>query len=174
MGFVSPQFDFIDGRFAHRRIKTLEVIYSEQQQAVSSDPVELVATPLIINQGTGQLQPGVSLVVTDVDPGVAILPNKICDLFVVTWQIVDSTGAVLAGPITSLVSDAVDVPGAGLGPSQTVVQKHDIQIGFCVIPVDLNEDGLFDVFYVMLDIDFCLVVAQEVVLKVDAAQPFCP
>jgi len=174
VGFTSPQFDFIDGRFTHRRMKTLEVIFTKDLQATSGDPEEITATTEIINLSTGQLQPGVSLVVTDVDPGVAVLPNKICDLFLVTWQIVDTAGNILAGPFTTTVSDAVDVPGAGIGPSQTVVQKHDIQIGFCVIPVDTNEDGLFDTIFVTLHIDFCLVVAQEVVLKINAAQPFCP
>lgn len=173
MGFASPQFDFIDGRFNHRRMKTLEVIFTKDIQATSSDPQEITAASNIIDLVTGQLQPGVRIVVIDVDPGVAVIPNKVCDLFLVEWQIVDSTGDILAGPFTTTVSDAVDVPGAGIGPSQTVVQKHDIQIGFCVIPVDTNEDGLFDTIYVTLHIDFCLVVAQEVVLKVDAAQPFC-
>jgi hypothetical protein len=174
VGFVSPQFDFIDGRFTHRRMKTLEVIFTQDLQALSNAPQEIAASASIINLGTGQLQPGVSLVVTDVDPGVAVLPNKICDLFLVTWQIVDASGGLLAGPFTTTVSDAVDVPGAGIGPSQTVVQKHDIQIGFCVIPVDTDDDAMFDTIYVTLHIDFCLVVAQEVVLKVNAAQPFCP
>jgi hypothetical protein len=179
VGFISPQFDFIDQRFTHRRIKTLDVICTENVQAVLDDP-ELVVDddPDLVNQiidpDTGQLQPGVSVVVTDIDPGVSVVPNKVCNIFVVTWQIVDSTGTVLAGPFTNVVSDEVDCPGAGVGPSQTVVQKHDIQVMVCLIPVDTDDNGEFDTLYGTIDIDYCLVVANEVILKINAARPFCP
>lgn len=179
MGFQSPQFDFIDQRFSHRHMKTLEIICSKQVQATSSDPQEIpILDPYgaiqAFSPATGQLLPGNRVVITDIDPGVAVLPNKVCNIFLITWSIVDSTGDIIEGPFTSTVNDAVECPGAGLGPNQTVVQKHDIQVKFCFVPVDTDEDGTFDVVYATTDVEYCLVVAQEVILKVDAAQPFCP
>jgi hypothetical protein len=179
MGFRSPQFDFIDQRFTHRHMKTLEVICSEDVQATSSDPQEIDISSTYsgvqaFSQATGQVLPGNRIVVTDIDPGATVLPNKVCNIFLVTWSVVDSTGDVLEGPFTTTVTDAVKCPGAGLGPGQTVVQKHDIQVMFCVTPVDTDEDGTFDVVYVTVDVEYCLVVAQEVILKVNGAQPFCP
>ncbi|NLN19014.1 MAG: hypothetical protein GX162_07055 [Firmicutes bacterium] len=174
MGFQSPQFDFIDNRFLHRRIKTLAVICTQEVQATLDDPAGPFGVAGILDPSTGELLPGLRIVVTDIDPGVGVVPNKVCNVFVVTFQIVNSAGAVVLGPLTVTVSDAVPCPGAGLGPGQTVVQKHDIQVGFCLIPVDTDENGIFDSFYITLHIDYCLVVAQETILKVDAATPFCP
>ncbi|HHT26894.1 MAG TPA: hypothetical protein GXZ82_06570 [Firmicutes bacterium] len=179
MGFQSPQFDFIDQRFSPRHMKTLEVLCSKHVQATSSDPQEIDisgtynGTPAF-SPATGQLLPGNRIVVSDIDPGATVIPNKVCNIFLVTWSIVDSTGDVLEGPFTTTVADAVKCPGAGLGPNQTVIQKHDIQVMFCTTPVDTDDDGAFDVVYVTLDVEYCLVVAQEVVLKVNVAQPFCP
>jgi hypothetical protein len=173
MGFQSPQFDFIDNRFMHHRIKTLEVICSEQVQATLDDPLGPFGTSGILDPSTGELLPGLRTVVTDVDPGVGVKANKVCNVFVVAFQIVNATGAVLLAD-TATVSDEVPCPGAGIGPGQTVVQKHDIQIGFCLIPVDTNEDGILDNFFITLDIEYCLVVAKEAILKINAAAPFCP
>ncbi|MGI6082398.1 MAG: hypothetical protein ACOYEP_05965 [Limnochordia bacterium] len=174
MGFQSPQFDFIDNRFRHQRIKTLEVICTEDVQATLDDPVGPFGLGGILDPSTGELLPGLQIVVTDVDPGVGVTANKICNVFVVTFQIVNSSGTVLLGPLTATVSDEVDCPGAGVGPGQTVVQKHDIQIGFCLIPIDSDENGIFDTFFITLDIEYCLVVAKETILKINAAAPFCP
>ncbi|NLN19013.1 MAG: hypothetical protein GX162_07050 [Firmicutes bacterium] len=174
MGFQSPQFDFIDNRFRHLRIKALEVICTQEVQATLDDPLGPFGLAGILDPSTGELLPGLQIVVTDVDPGVGVATNKICNVFVVTFQIVDSAGTVVLGPLTATVSDEVDCPGAGVGPGQTVVQKHDIQIGFCLIPVDTNEDGIFDSFFITLDIEYCLVVAKEGILKINAATPFCP
>jgi hypothetical protein len=173
VGFQSPQFDFIDNRFLHRRIKTLEVICSEQVQATLDDPIGPNPIGGILDPSTGELLPGLRIVVTDIDPGVGVVPNKVCNVFVISFQIVNPSGVVLLGT-TATVSDAVRCPGAGTGPGQTVVQKHDIQVGFCLIPVDTNEDGIFDAFFITLDIEYCLVVAKETVLKINAAAPFCP
>lgn len=173
MGFQSPQFDFIDNRFMHRRIKTLEVICTEQVQAVLDDPLGPFSLSGILEPSTGELLPGLRIVVTDIDPGVGVMPNKICDVFVIAFQIVNATGAVLLAQ-TATVSEDVRCPGAGVGPGQTVVQKHDIQVGFCLIPVDTNEDGTFDSFFITVDVEYCLVVAKETILKINAATPFCP
>ena len=149
MGFQSPQFDFIDNRFLHRRIKTLAVICTHEVQATLDDPAGPFGVAGILDPSTGELLPGLRIVVTDIDPGVGVVPNKVCNVFVVTFQIVNSAGAVVLGPLTVTVSDAVPAPVQDLART-TVVQKHDIQVGFCLIPVDTDENGIFDSFYITL------------------------
>lgn len=173
MGFQSPQFDFIDNRFINRHIKTLDVICTEKVQATLPTPLGPFGAAGIIDPTTGQLLPGFTIVVTDIDPGVGLAPNKVCNVFVITFSILNPAGAAVL-TLTATVSDAVDCPGAGTGPSQTVVQKHDIEIDFCIIPVDTNEDGIIDSFFINPDVTYCLVVANEVILKVNAASIFCP
>jgi len=68
--------------------------------------------------------------------------------------------------ICSVVSQKL--PGFGFKGAEEQIEVH-----FCAIPVATNN-GLFDTLFVSVDIDYCLIVADETIMKVKAAQPFCP
>lgn len=98
----------------------------------------------IVNPVTGELLEGVQGQLLDLDRGDSVIANKVCNVFSVTFQIVNVGPplVVLAGPFTVVVSDEFDCPGAGVLPGTTDVRKQDITVRFCIVPV-LDDDGTY-------------------------------
>ena len=88
-----------------------------------------------------------------------------------TWQLrittTDTSGS--ANAIVTYREDAVVCPvDLTQWPGQTVVQKHDVEFRLIGEPTAVGQ--LVTVNFV---INYCLVVAKEVLLKVNGAIPFC-
>ena len=85
----------------------------------------------------------------------------------------------LAVTVTLPLTDSIEVPGAGTGPGETIVQKHDMQIetgtvAATVVSVEaVGVDALTLTLGLQATVEYCLVVAKEKILKVNGAETFC-
>jgi hypothetical protein len=128
-----------------------------------------------LNERTGKLEQEVGL-----EPAgppilrtVTILPGKVINMGVVPVRLlVERQTAIKLIEIP--FQHVLDCPGAEPGD---LVQKHDVQIeGFSLSPIRLLEPDLCCLrLHLILKVVLkaCIIVAQETILRVDAARPFC-
>jgi len=176
MGIGFNQFDFIDNRFIAHQIKALDVICKEQVQVTDTTTLAETACGTVVDPATGELQEGVFVDIVNIDAAVGIIPNKVVNTFVVTLQLRQrdpQTGAIteLGSPFDVTINDGIECRGAGTGPGETVVQKHDIQASPSITVTGTAATGFFLHFTVA--IHYCLIVAKETILKVRGAEKFC-
>ena len=165
-------FDPIENRFFNQRVKVPLVVC--QQHVQEFGDITIPAPPgLILDPLTGQLNAAVtlSLAGTPVLRTVTVLPDKVINQGVVPVSL--SVDGVVAIPLIEIPFQAVmDCPGARPGD---IVQKHDFQIeGFSISPVQGSVAGVPTLNLVLkVVVEFCLIVASERILKVNAAETFC-
>ncbi len=162
-------FDVIDDRFFHHKIKA-NVVINESKVQSFGDVTVLAPSNLTFDFTTGLF----NLPVTIVQVGSpqlltnTILPDKIVNQGIVTVNVLVD-GVVQIQNLQIPWQDMVDVPGVR---PLAVVQKHDFQIeGFSFAPVIIGTalNLIIKVVY-----EYCLIVATEQVIKVNAADLFCP
>lgn len=166
------QIDYIDNRFFHQRLKVQKVICTERVQEFGDvtipAPVGVTLDPL-----TGQLSANVTLTPVGIPQirTVTVLLDKVINQGIVTASL-SVNNVVVIPSIEIPFQGIIDCPGAKPGD---LVQKHDVQIeGFSVSPVQLLVGGLPVLNLVLkVVIDLCVVVTEETIMKINAAEPFC-
>lgn len=156
MGFLSDQL--MQENFQDHRLKTLKVICKEKIQQPNNQ-ITYGVPGVPINPFTVRIVPLSFTSIVDQD--------KVFN----TWQLrittTDTSGS--ANAIVTYREDAVVCPvDLTQWPGQTVVQKHDVEFRLIGEPTAVGQ--LVTVNFV---INYCLVVAKEVLLKVNGAIPFC-
>ncbi|MHB1393281.1 MAG: DUF3794 domain-containing protein [Clostridia bacterium] len=171
---MSNQLDFIDNRFFHQRVKVLKVICQKNIQEFG-DLTIVAPVGLILDPVTGLLNSPVTLELAGTPQlrTVTVLPDKIINQGVVPVSLLVD-GVVSIQSLEIPFQAVIECPGAMPGD---IVQKHDFQIeGFSITPVQLPVVGLPTLqlnLVLKVVVEFCLVVASERILKVDAAETFC-
>lgn len=171
MGIGTNQFDFIDARFRSHRIKVLDVVCCEAGQAVEIVTADAAVADELRDPTTGDVILGRVLRASITDATASIVNNKVNNRFIVTVQVFDVSSGVPV-PIDGATQTGIEVDDftvcAGIR-SGDIIQKHDIQpeVSFSVSTIDP-----FDVT-MSVDVDYCLIVSRETILKVSAAEPFC-
>lgn len=163
-------FDVIDNRFFHHKIKA-NVVINETKVQSFGDVTIVAPAGLTFDFTTGLF----NLPVTVVQVGSpqlltnTIFPGeKIVNQGIVTVNVLVA-GVVAIQNLQIPWQDIVDVPG--IDPL-AVVQKHDFQVeGFSIAPVLVG--GVLNLV-IKVVYQYCLIVATEKVLKVNAADLFCP
>lgn len=161
-------FDVIDNRFYHHKIKTNVVIGESNVQAFG-DVTVVAPSNLTFDFTTGQFnlpvtveQVGSPQLLTN-----TILPGKVINQGIVTVNVLVD-GVVQIQNLQIPWQDMVDVPGVGV---LDIVQKHDFQIeGFSLAPVLIG--GVLNLI-IKVVYQYCMIVATEKVIKVNAADLFC-
>lgn len=172
---MADQLDFIDNRFFHQRIKVPRVICQQFVQEFGDLTIPAPAG-VILDLNTGLLNVTVTLELAGTPQlrTITILPDKVINQGVIPVRLLVNNVVVIQ--LLEIPFQAViDCPGARPGD---IVQKHDFQIeGFTVTPVRILAADLVTLqlnLILKVVLEFCLIVASERVLKVNAAEPFCP
>lgn len=171
---MSNQLDFIDNRFFHQKIKVPLVICEKHEQEFGDITIPAPAG-VTLNLTTGQLNVPVNLELVGSPQlrTVTVLPDKVINQGVVPVRLLVNN-VVAIQLIEIPFQGIIDCPGVRPGD---IVQKHDLQIeGFSIAPVQIPAADLVTlVLNLVLKVvfEFCLIVASERVLKVNAAEPFC-
>lgn len=168
------QFDFINDRFFDQRIKVPRVICQKFVQEFGD--ITIPAPPgVTLDVTTGRLNVKVTLerAGTPQIRNLTVLPGKVINQGVVPVRLLVDNLVVIQ--LLEIPFQAViDCPGAQPGD---IVQKHDLQIeGFTVAPVQILATDLVTLelnLILKVVVEFCLVVASERILKVNAAETFC-
>jgi hypothetical protein len=161
--------DVIDNRFFDHKIKT-NVVINEQKVQNFGDVTIAAPAGLTFDFTTGLFnlpvtveQVGSPQLLTN-----TILPGKIVNQGIVTVNVLVN-GTVSIQNLQIPWQDVVDVPGIS---QLDLVQKHDFQIeGFSIAPVLIA--GALNLI-VKVVYEYCLIAATERVIKVNAADLFCP
>lgn len=161
-------FDVIGNRFFNHKIKANVVINETDVQAFGDVTVPAPSN-LTFDFTTGQFnlpvtveQVGSPQLLTN-----TIMPDKLVNQGIVTVNVLVD-GVVQIQNLQIPWQDMVDVPG--ISPN-AVVQKHDFEIeGFSVAPILV---GTVLNLVVKVVYEYCLIVATEKVIKVNAADLFC-
>ncbi|HBN95927.1 MAG TPA: hypothetical protein DDZ66_06485 [Firmicutes bacterium] len=157
MGFLTNQLS--PQNFQDHLLKTLKVICQENvQQPDNQVTVVLAATPI---------EP-VSVLITPLSFTAIVDQDKIFNTWELEITVTGATGVTETFEVTHQ-EDAVVCPfDLTQWPGQTVVQKHDVEFRIIGDPiVDGAEVTINFVF------NYCLVVAKEVLVKVNGAILFC-
>ena len=157
MGFLNNQLTQLN--FQDHLLKTLKVICREDVQqpnnqitidleAAPAEPFTVTLTPLsftsIVDQDKVFNTCTLEITITDADGNVEVIEE--------TYQ-----------------EDAVVCPfDLTQWPGQTIVQKHDVEFRIIGDPILENSDVIINFV-----INYCLVVAKEVLVKVNGAIQFC-
>ncbi|HHT91154.1 MAG: hypothetical protein QM451_02505 [Bacillota bacterium] len=157
MGFLNNQLTQLN--FQDHLLKTLKVICREDVQqpnnqitidleAAPAEPFTVTLTPLsftsIVDQDKVFNTWTLEITITDADGNVEVIEE--------TYQ-----------------EDAVVCPfDLTQWPGQTIVQKHDVEFRIIGDPILENSDVIINFV-----INYCLVVAKEVLVKVNGAIQFC-
>lgn len=168
------QLDFINDRFFDQRIKVLKVICQKFVQEFGD--ITIPAPPgvmLDVTNGLLNVKVTLELAGTPQIRNLTVLPDKVINQGVVPVRLLVDKMVVIQ--LLEIPFQAVvDCPGAQTGD---IVQKHDLQIeGFTVSPVQILADDLMTLelnLILKVVLEFCLVVASERILKVNAAETFC-
>ncbi|HKM42885.1 MAG TPA: hypothetical protein VJZ70_02730 [Limnochordia bacterium] len=157
MGFISNQLS--PQNFQDHLLKTLKVICQEQvQQPDNLVTVTLEAAPV---------EP-VTVAITPLSFEAIVDQDKVFNTWLLEVTVTDATGAVETFEVT-YQEDAVVCPfDLTQWPGQTVVQKHDVEFRIIGDPI-VDEDDVTINFV----INYCLVVAKEVLVRVNGAILFC-
>ncbi len=168
------QLDFINDRFFDQRIKVNRVLCQKFVQEYGD--ITIPAPPgIILDVTTGLLNVKITLerAGTPQIRNLTVLPGKVINQGVVPVRLLVDNLVVIQ--LLEIPFQAViDCPGAQPGD---IVQKHDLQIeGFTVAPIQLLAADLITLelnLILKVVLEFCLVVASERILKVNAAETFC-
>lgn len=174
------QLNLLEDGIQQHRVKVPMVIDKDASvQVVGRTKIEAPAN-LTFAQGkfesAGQ-QVLVKLVLGSRPPellSTTIIPGKVMNTGVVYADLVITslTGVKLASQsnIPILWHDVLPSPGAQPGD---IVQKHDFLIeGFEDVSAYCDCDGKFWLVLAVV-VRYCIVVASERILQIDAAEPFC-
>ena len=157
MGFLTNQLT--QQNFQDHLLKTLKVICQEDvQQPDNSVTVTLEAAPT---------EP-VTATITPLSFEAIVDQDKVFNTWILEVTITDATGAAETFEVT-YQEDAVVCPfDLTQWPGQTIVQKHDVEFRIIGDPIVVDTDVT-----VNFVINYCLVVAKEVLVKVNGAILFC-
>ena len=159
---------------SHTEIKVPNVICRKSIQEYG-DLVVQAPAGITMNRNTGCLDQHLRI-----EPAgspqlrtVTVIPGKVVNMGVVPIRLLANDQVVfqlLEVPFQAVI----ECPGAMPGD---LVQKHDFQVeGFALAPVCLPAQGcpvLQLHIIIKVIVEFCLVVARESILRVEAVQPFC-
>jgi len=156
MGFLSDQMELQN--FQNHTLKTLKVLCKEKVQQPNNQ-ITFGVPGVPIEPFTVTLVPLSFTAIVDQD--------KVFN----TWQL-QVTTTDPSGSATSTVTyreDAVVCPfDLTQWPGQVVVQKHDVEFRIIGEPIAVGQQITLNFV-----INYCLVVAKEVLLEVDGEIPFC-
>lgn len=156
MGFPSNQMSLQD--FQDHQLKTLKVLCKERVQQPNNQ-ITFTVPGVPLNPFTVTLIPLSFTAIVDQD--------KVFN----TWQL-QVTAADASGSATSIITyreDAVVCPlDLTQWPGQVVVQKHDVEFRIIGEPVAVGQQ-----ITINFVINYCLIVAKEVLLEVNGAIQFC-
>lgn len=157
MGFLTNQLT--QQNFQDHLLKTLKVICQEQvQQPDNQITVTLETTPT---------EP-VTVTITPLSFEAIVDQDKVFNTWVLEITVTDATGAIETFEET-YQEDAVVCPfDLTQWPGQTIVQKHDVEFRIIGDPIVDGDDVTINFV-----INYCLVVAKEVLVKVNGAILFC-
>ncbi|MCK9525167.1 MAG: hypothetical protein M0R49_04470 [Limnochordia bacterium] len=157
MGFLSNQLS--PQNFQDHLLKTLKVICQEQvQQPDNQVTVTLEATPTT----------PVTATITPLSFEAIVDQDKVFNTWLLEVTVTDATGAVETFEVT-YQEDAVVCPfDLNQWPGQTIVQKHDVEFRIIGDPIVDGDDVTINFV-----INYCLVVAKEVLVRVNGAILFC-
>ncbi|HBN95926.1 MAG TPA: hypothetical protein DDZ66_06480 [Firmicutes bacterium] len=157
MGFISDQLS--PENFQDHLLKTLKVICKHQVQQPDN---EVTVTPAAI-----PVEP-VTVSITPLSFTTIVDQDKVFNTWELEVLVVDADGTVFL-TVVPYQEDAVVCPvDLTQWPGQNVVQKHDVE--FRLIGDPIVDEGDVTIRFV---INYCLVVAKEVLVKVNGAIPFC-
>ncbi len=155
-------------------IKVPEVVCRQSVQEFG-DLVMPAPPGLVMDNKTGLLQQAIKLEPAG-DPqlrSVVVLPGKVINIGVVPVRLLVE-GTVAAQLLEVPFQGVIECPGAQPGD---LVQKHDFQVeGFAIAPIRLPEacsPTLQLHLIIKVVVQYCLVVAHETILRVEAAKFFC-
>lgn len=169
------QFDVIDARFFNQRIKVPRVICQKCGVQEAGDVVIPAPAGVVLDVTTGLLNVEVTLELAGTPQlrTVTVLPDKVVNQGVIPVRLLVA-GVVAIQLIEIPFQAVVDCPGALPGD---IVQKHDFQVeGLIVSPLQVLAADLVTLqlnLVLKAVVEFCLVVASERILKVNAAETFC-
>ncbi|HBG00978.1 MAG TPA: hypothetical protein DDW87_05330 [Firmicutes bacterium] len=156
MGFTSNQLSPLN--FQDHLLKTLKVICREHVQ----HPNNQVTVPL----GTTPVGP-ITATVTPLSFTAIVDQDKVFNTWVL--QVSVRTATATATSRVTFQEDAVVCPvDLDQWPGQNVVQKHDVEFRVIGEPIIVGTE-----LTINFVINYCLVVAKEVLVRVNGAIQFC-
>ncbi len=157
MGFLTNQLS--QQNFQDHLLKTLKVICQEQvQQPDNQVTVTLDATP----------EEPVTVAITPLAFTAIVDQDKVFNTWELEITVTDATGTTEVFEIT-YQEDAVVCPlDLTQWPGQTIVQKHDVEFRIIGDPIVDGDDVTINFV-----INYCLVVAKEVLVRVNGSIAFC-
>lgn len=157
MGFLSNQLS--PQNFQDHLLKTLKVVCQEDvQQPDNQVAVTLTDTPT---------EP-ITVAITPLSFEAIVDQDKVFNTWELEIEVTDAEDTTETFEVT-FQEDAVVCPfDLTQWPGQTVVQKHDVEFRIIGEPI-VDEDEVTINFV----INYCLVVAKEVLVRVNGAIPFC-
>ncbi len=157
MGFITNQLS--PQNFQDHLLKTLKVICQEQvQQPDNQVTVALAAAPI---------EP-VTVAINPLSFNALVDQDKVFNTWELEVVVTGATGIVETFEVT-YQEDAVVCPvDLTQWPGQTVVQKHDVEFRIIGDPIIDGTDVTINFV-----INYCLVVAKEVLVRVNGAILFC-
>lgn len=157
MGFLSNQLS--PQNFQDHLLKTLKVVCRENvQQPDNSVAVTLAAVPL----------PPLAVTITPVSFTAIVDQDKVFNTWLLQITVTGANGVTQRAVVT-FAEDAVVCPlDLTQWPGQNVVQKHDVE--FRIIGEPVVSEAVLTINFVL---NYCLVVAKEVLVKVNGAIQFC-
>ncbi len=157
MGFLTNQLS--PQNFQDHLIKTLKVICQENvQQPDNEVTVTLPLTPTA----------PITVTLTPLSFTAVVDQDKVFNTWVLEIA-VTGAGGVTQTVIATYLEDAVVCPSdLTQWPGQTIVQKHDVEFRIIGDPILDGNDVTINFV-----INYCLVVAKEVLVKVNGAIAFC-
>lgn len=168
-------FDFIDNRFFHQKVKVPKVICTKHVQEIG-DLIIPAPSGITLDVNTGLLNVIVSLELARTPQlrNVSLLSGKVINQGVVPVRLLVDNKVVIK-LLEIPFQGIVECPGVAPGD---FVQNHDVQVeGFSVSSVQLLAvDGVTLTLNLILKVvlEMCISVASERILKVNAAELFCP
>ncbi len=157
MGFISNQLS--PQNFQDHLLKTLKVICQEH---VQQPDTEVTVTLAVAPAGP------IAVTLTPLSFTAIVDQDKVFNTWTLEVTVTDVTGTILITTVT-YQEDAVVCPfDLNQWPGQTIVQKHDVEFRIIGDPI-LDETEVTLNFV----INYCLVVAKEVLVKVNGAILFC-
>lgn len=157
MGFISNQLS--PQNFQDHLLKTLKVICQEDvQQPDNQVTVALAAIPV---------EP-VIVAITPLSFEAIVDQDKVFNTWELEVTVTDAEGTVETFVVTYQEDAVVCSVDLTQWPGQNVVQKHDVE--FRIIGDPIIDDTNVTINFV---INYCLVVAKEVLVRVNGAMLFC-
>ena len=157
MGFLPNQLT--PENFQDHLLKTLKVVCKQKVQQPDNE-VTLTLATIPSTPVTATIMPISFTSIVDQD--------KVFNTWQLDIELVDAVGTIVRF-IATYQEDAVICPvDLTQWPGQNVVQKHDVEFRIIGDPIVDVEDVT-----IRFVINYCLVVAKEVVLKVNGAMEFC-